>query len=266
MSASITSVQNPRVKEAVKLRDRRGRDDQGRIIIDGIREMTRALDAGVKMEEVFFQAADYGNDEVWEIVRRAEEAGAEGLAVSAPVFEKIAFGERTASVVGVAKTPRPELDQLKLPDSPLIAVLEGIEKPGNVGAVLRSADGAGVSAVIIADGGTDLYNPNTIRASMGTLFSLPVCAATSNAVRSWLQENQVSVFAARVDATTSYTEANFKGAVAIVLGSETDGVSRAWSGNDITGIKLPMNGVADSLNVSATAAVLFYEALRQRVS
>jgi TrmH family RNA methyltransferase len=163
----------------------------------------------------------------------------------------------------VARPPQTTLDDLRLPACPLVAVLEGVEKPGNVGAVLRSADAAGVSALIVADGGTDLYNPNTIRASLGTIFSMPVRAAPAPNVRDWLSSRQIPIFAARVDATTSYTDVDFTGPAAIVLGSEAAGLSQVWTAG-VTPIRLPMHGAADSLNVSATAAVLFYEVLRQR--
>jgi TrmH family RNA methyltransferase len=143
-------------------------------------------------------------------------------------------------------------------------VLEGIQKPGNVGAVLRSADAAGVHALIVADGGTDLYNPNAIRASLGTIFTVPVCSATTSDTLAWLRRHGVPMFAAQVDAERLYTEVDFRGPSAIVLGSEASGLSEAWFGTEATAIKLPMLGAADSLNVSAAAAVLFYEALRQR--
>ena len=143
-------------------------------------------------------------------------------------------------------------------------MLEGVEKPGNIGAVLRSADAAGVSALIVADGGTDLFNPNTIRASLGTIFTVPVCSASAAAVRDWLLAAKLAIFAARVDAEAIYSDADFTRPAAIVLGSEAAGLTGVWSGAGITPIRLPMKGAVDSLNVSATAAVLFYEALRQR--
>ena len=139
-----------------------------------------------------------------------------------------------------------------------------MEKPGNLGAVLRSADAAGVSAVIVADGRTDLYNPNAIRASLGTIFTLPVCEAASGEVLAWLRQRKYNIFAARVDGSVAYTAVDYRGPTAIVLGSEAAGLSSIWTGDDIQAVRLPMLGVADSLNVSVTAAVLFYEALRQR--
>src|SRR5262249_24554052 len=154
------------------------------------------------------------------------------------------------------------LAALKLPERPLVCVLEACEKPGNLGAVLRSADGAGLSAVIVADSRTDLFNPNTIRASLGTIFTVPVAAASAADVLAWLRERRMTIVAARVDAARDYTGVDFSGPTAIVLGSEADGLTEAWRAPDITPVRLPMHGVADSLNVSATAAILFYEALR----
>ena len=145
-----------------------------------------------------------------------------------------------------------------------MAVLAGVQKPGNVGAILRSADAAGVSAVIVADGGTDLFNPNAIRASMGTIFRLPICAATGESTRRWLHDKGFKAYAARVGATRWYCDVPWQGPSALVLGSEAHGLSDGWSDADFEAISLPMRGMADSLNVSATAAVIFYEVWRQR--
>jgi TrmH family RNA methyltransferase len=145
----------------------------------------------------------------------------------------------------------------------VVAVLEGLEKPGNVGAVIRSADGAGVAAVIVVDGGTDLYNPNAIRASLGTAFTVPLVDAPAQTARDWLEANSFQILTARVGAGTNYTDISYGRATALVLGSESHGLSDIWQGDGVTPISLPMLGVADSLNVSVTAALLFYEALRQ---
>lgn len=186
------------------------------------------------------------------------------LGVNPFVFAKLAFGERDDGIVVVAEARKHRLADLQLPEKPLVAVLEGIEKPGNLGAILRSADAAGVDAVIAADGRTDLYNPNTIRASVGTVFAPNVCEATTSDTSAWLRERGVVIVAARPDADELYTEVDMRGGTAIVLGSEAAGLSPAWSGAGVTAVRLPMHGIADSLNVSTTAAVLFYEALRQR--
>ena len=269
----ITSLRNPRVKNAVRLRDRRHREKQGRILIDGSRELLRAIDAGVKLLETFVCRPLRENEDSQRLLAALPRSGGEVLEVSEAVFEKLAFGRRAEGVLGVAETPRNTLDSLSLcwggsstatPTFPLVAVLEGVEKPGNVGAVLRSADAAGVSALIAADPRTDLYNPNAIRASLGTIFTMPVCEATSDDALAWLRKNGFHIFAARVDGAVDYTEVDYRGPTAIILGSEAEGLSSLWTGEGVRAVRLPMLGAADSLNLSATAAVLFYEALRQR--
>jgi RNA methyltransferase, TrmH family len=264
----ITSSNNPRVKDAVRLRDRRHREKQGRILIDGVRELERALGAGVRVIIAFVCESLCRDGHTQSLLATLASTGCEILHVSESVFEKLAFGERAEGVVGVAEMPRPTLQSLIAATptnaAPLVAVLEGVEKPGNIGAVLRSADAAGVSAVIVANPRTDLYNPNAIRASLGTIFTIPACEATSDAALAWLRERKYTILAARVDGAVPYTTVDFCGPTAIVLGSEAAGLSSVWAGDDVRAIRLPMLGVADSLNVSASAAVLFYEALRQR--
>ncbi len=264
----ITSIHNPRIKEAAKLRERKARLVVGRIIIDGAREIGRAITGGVQLIEAFVCEELCHTAEAAELLTHwsqpAESASFEIHSVTPAVFEKLAFGERAEGIVVIAQTPRTTLMDLTLPETGLVCVLEGLEKPGNVGAVLRSADGSGVVAVIIADGRTDIYNPNAIRASLGTIFTVPICQATSRETLHWLRERDCDIFAARVDGAIEYTQADFHRRAAIVLGSEADGLSDIWYGPDVTSIKLPMCGTADSLNVSATASILFYEALRQR--
>jgi TrmH family RNA methyltransferase len=260
----ITSLQNPRVKAAGKLRDRRGRDKQGRILIDGTREIARAIAAGIKLVEVFVSPELRTSKPTRELLIELGHRQVALLEVTPPVFEKLAYGARGEGLIAVAEPPQPRLADLRLPERALVAVLAGVEKPGNVGAVLRSADAAGVSALIAADAGTDLFNPNCIRASLGTVFSLPVCAASTAETLDYLRSQRLTIYAARLDdVAADYRQVSFAARSAIVLGSEAAGLSDAWRAADITAIKLPMLGVADSLNVSATAAVLFYEALRQ---
>ncbi|MGD0900911.1 MAG: RNA methyltransferase [Thermoguttaceae bacterium] len=261
---TITSLQNPRVKRAARLRDLRHREHQRRILIDGVRELARAVAAGIRLREVFVCEALCRNDESQRLLAGLPQTGAEILHVAEPVFKKLAFGQRAEGVLGVADMPERTLDNLLLPERPLVAVLERVEKPGNVGAVLRSADAAGLSALVVADARTDLYNPNTIRASLGTVFTMPVCKATGREVLAWLRRSGLQILAARVDGSVPYTQADYRGPTAIVLGSEAAGLTPLWSAEDIRAVRLPMLGVADSLNVSAAAAVLFYEARRQR--
>jgi TrmH family RNA methyltransferase len=164
----------------------------------------------------------------------------------------------------VVRIPSTALGDLTLPDDPLVVVIEGVEKPGNVGAVMRSADGAGADAVIAASPRTDPFNPNAIRASAGTMFSVPTAAAPTPQVIAWLRDHGVRIVAARVGAGRPYTEADLTGPLAIALGAEADGLTDAWADDGIEAVNLPMLGVADSLNVSISAAILLYEARRQR--
>jgi TrmH family RNA methyltransferase len=265
-SPRITSRQNSHVKDAVRLRSGHERRAQQRIIIDGAREIARAIESGVRPIKAFVCEELCTSVESQNAVLMVQGTRAELLAVSPEVFEKLAFGERNDGLVLVAETPRNTLSNLKLPAQPLVAVLEGLEKPGNVGAILRSADATGLDAVIITEGRTDLYNPNTVRASLGTEFRKNVCEAPLTDTINWLHEIGLQVVAARPDAKLLYTDANLRVGAAIVLGSEATGLSPAWTHAGATAVCLPMLGLADSLNVSTTAAVLFYEALRQRNS
>lgn len=263
---TITSPQNQRVKDAIKLRDRRQRDKQQRFIVDGGRETLRALDTGVEIIDAYVCEPLLHTDAARLAADRLRQANANDWTVTADVFEKLAYGDRGDGIIAIARAQTPSLDNLNVAAGSLLAVLEGIEKPGNVGAILRSADAAGVAAVLLADPRTDLYNPNCIRASLGTVFTMPIAVTTAAAARDWLAQRKFQVFAARVDGTADYTQANFRDSSAIILGSEAQGLSDAWRGANVQPIRLPMLGKADSLNVSVTAAVLFYEALRQRTT
>jgi TrmH family RNA methyltransferase len=261
---TITSLQNPRVKNTVRLRQGRHREKQGRILIDGARELALAMEAGVELVEVFVCEPLLKSAESQRVVAGLPGTAAEVSYVSELVLGKLAFGDRAEGVLGVAITPARGLVDLVLPENPLVAVFEGVEKPGNLGAVVRSADAAGLDAVIVADGRTDPFNPNAIRASLGTLFTMPLASVSSEEALEWLLGRGLSIFAARVEASVAYTEADYRDGAAIVVGSEARGLTDAWARDGVTAVRLPMRGSADSLNVSATAAVLFYEALRQR--
>ena len=266
MERRITSTANPRVKAAARLRGRRERDKTGLTLIDGVRETLRALAAGATLREAFVMPELLTGQEASALLERLGEESISVVELGRDAFEKLAYGDRLDGVVAVAETPPRTLDELILPPKPLIGVVEGIEKPGNLGAILRSADGAALNAIVVADTATDLFNPNIIRASIGTVFAVPVAVASSGDVLTWLAERQIDIVAARVDGSVDYSTADYSGAVAIALGSEARGLSDAWGELARSSVKLPMLGVADSLNVSATAAVLFYEARRQRQS
>lgn len=260
----LASPSNPRIKAAARLRERRERDRSGLTLIDGARELRRALDAGVEVVEAFVcEPLVAGED-----ARAALDAlGSRGVALtttSEPAFARLAFGDRAEGLIAIVRAPSLALEGLSFPADPLILVVEGVEKPGNLGAILRSADGAGVDAVIAASPRTDLANPNAIRASAGTIFTVPMAAAPTHDVLRWLRDQRIRIVTTRVDAQATYTELDLTGSVAIVLGSEAGGLTDAWLGPDIEAVRLPMLGVADSLNVSVTAAILAYESRRQR--
>ena len=263
-SPAITSASNPRIRNAVELRERRHRERRGETIIDGAREVLRAIEAGVAVEEAFVCNPLVRTPDAESARDALAKAGAEIVDVGERAFERLAFGERAEGVIVVVRTPSTDLGGLDLPRDPLVVVVEAVEKPGNLGAILRSADGAGADAIIAADPRTDVFNPNAIRASLGTIFALPLAIAHAADTLDWLAGHGIRSIAARVDAARPYMEANLTGAVAVVLGSEAEGLSETWRDPRVEAVRLPMHGVADSLNVAATAAVLLYEARRQR--
>lgn len=262
----ITSTRNPRLRAAAALRERRARQRTGRFLVDGVREIGRALDGGFQVVEAFVEPVAIARSlERQALADRLSGTGAPLVRVGPDALAQVAFGDRSEGIVAVVAVPeRRALVDLALPTIPLVIVLEGAEKPGNVGAVMRSADGAGASAVILADPVADPWNPNLIRASLGTVFALPLRVASSTETRDWLIGRGIQVVATRVDAAIDYDRVDYATPTAIVLGSEAQGLSDVWSGDAIVAARLPMLGTADSLNLAAAAAVFCYEARRQR--
>lgn len=257
MPADITSVQNVRVKRIVKLqRKASARRAERLTVIEGAREVSRAVENG--WQPVEFWSCPELNPEV------PPDAKCEKVSCSRAVFEKISYRENPDGVLAVGPLIGRELSELDLPDNPLILVAEGVEKPGNLGALLRTADGAGADAVIVCDPATDLNNPNVIRNSIGTLFYLPVAEASSEETIRFLQERSIRILSAVPDADAVYTETNLSGALAVVVGAEDRGLTDCWKTASDLNVRIPMLGKNDSLNVSVSAAVLLYEAVRQR--
>jgi RNA methyltransferase, TrmH family len=262
---AITSLTNPRVKAAVRLRDRREREATGLTLVDGARELRQALAAGANVETVFVAPSQVHSDDASAALQDAEAKVPDIVEVSEAVIAKLAFGDRSDGIVAVVRAGSTDLESLRLTSGvPLVVVVEGVEKPGNLGAILRTADGAGASGLIAADPLTDLFNPNAVRASLGTIFRVPLAAASSPATLDWLTSRDIAPIAARVDAATPYVDVDMRGPVAIVLGSEAAGLSAAWDDRRVTPVRIPMLGTADSLNVSVAAAIMLYEAVRQR--
>jgi TrmH family RNA methyltransferase len=264
MPPVITSTHNPRFRQALALRDGRERRRRGEMIVDGAREIGRALARGVHVAELW--TAPGVGVEREPVIASALASGAAVVEASPEILARLAYGDRETGLVAVAVAPPTGLEHLVLPEGALVGVVERVEKPGNLGAIVRSADGAGVDALIVADPASDPWNPNAIRASLGTVFTMQIAVAPTEEVLAWLRRAGIHLFAARVDGSLAYTQADLAGPAALVLGSEALGLSDAWRAPDVTAIRLPMLGQADSLNVAAAAAVLLYEARRQRAA
>jgi RNA methyltransferase, TrmH family len=263
-SRTIASPSNPQIKSVARLRDRRQRDSTGLTLVDGAREVRRALESGFDVVEAFVCEPMLAGEDARIALDALAARRIPTISATEAAFAKVAFGDRADGLLAVVRIPPLRLDDLDLPADPLIVVVEGVEKPGNLGAVFRSADGAGADALIAASPRTDPFNPNAIRASAGTIFSIPIAAAPSPEVVAWLRERSIRIVAAMVDADELYTATDLTGPLAVAFGSEADGLTEVWDAADIAAVRLPMRGTADSLNVSVSAAVVLYEARRQR--
>jgi TrmH family RNA methyltransferase len=264
----ITSLQNPRIKEVLRLQEKAAeRRRQGVTLVEGYRELTNARQAGWALVTLFVCAELAGEEITRQLLEPSQLVPRpyEFLPVSTAVFAKLAVRERSDGVLAVLRTPRRTLADLALPPNPLVLVLEAVEKPGNLGAILRTADAAPAHAVLVGDPRTDLYNPNVIRASLGGIFTVPTVAAPMPEVLAFLREKGIRTFAAALaDNAKDYTAASFSGPTALVLGTEADGLTPATREACDETVIIPMRGVLDSLNVSVAAAVLTFEAVRQR--
>ena len=260
----ITSLQNPRVKQLVKLRDRRPRDEAGVFLVEGYREIRRALEKGVALAEIYFSPEWFLGENEPALIAQARAAGAQAFELTKETFAKVAYRERPDGLLAVAPQWRRTLEELKLPAAPFLLVVEAIEKPGNLGTILRSADAAGCDAVIVCDPVTDIFNPNVVRASTGVLFSVPLVVAESTQVHAWLKAKQVRTVATTPAAEKLYTDANLTGPLAVIMGSEQYGLSDFWLKNSDLPVRIPMAGQADSLNVAMATIITLFEAVRQR--
>jgi len=260
----ITSLQNPRIKAVVKLRDKKNRDQTGLMIVEGKREISRAGQAGIVFKEIYFSKDFLTQSTNREFQTQVGEGIKDVFDVEDSVFEKICFGDRDEGVLAVCLQPKKTWDDLKIGKKPLLVVLEGLEKPGNLGAVLRTCDGAGVDGLIVCDGITDIYNPNVVRASTGIVFSIPVIQATSQETIAFLKSRQILICATLPDAEKEYADVDMNIPLAVVMGSEQKGLSSFWREQADQKVKIPMKGNADSLNVSVATSVIIYEAIRQR--
>jgi RNA methyltransferase, TrmH family len=264
VAVRLTSPQNPRVRATAALSDRRERRATGLFTVEGAREIDRALAGGFTLVELF-HCPQVTSAEANELVTRCRDA--EIHDVTEAVFAKLAVRQGSGGVLGVFRQRERHLRDLSLPEDPLILAVQGVEKPGNLGALLRSADGAGAAAVVVLDHALDLYNPNVIRASLGTAFTVPVVATSSAELRDFARTKSLKIVAAALtDDAKEHFQADLTGPTIILLGEEAQGLSADWLRDSDLRVKIPMRGSADSLNVSVSGAILLYEALRQRRS
>jgi TrmH family RNA methyltransferase len=260
----ITSPANPRIKQLVALRRRRSREQSGVTLVEGLAEIELALTAGVHPQTLYY-CRQLATAESLPLAERAAALGAEVIHLSRPVFEKVSYREGPDGWLAVVAAVGSELASVQLPPRPLVLICAGLEKPGNLGAILRTADAAGVAAVIAADPVTDWGNPNVVRASKGTVFSVPVASASTAEVLDWTAKHGLQIVAATPEATTLVTDTDLTGATAIAVGAEQAGLSPDWLDSASVRVRIPMFGRADSLNVSTSAAIIAYEAVRQRL-
>ncbi len=263
----VTSASNPRLKEVAALRRRRTRETEGLTLVDGYEELVLALDAGVVPRTVLHCPELMADPQARSgLVERARAAGSSTVRCGRAAFERVAYREGPDGFLAVVPVAGVPLDELRLPPDPLVLVCEGLEKPGNLGAVLRTADAAGVAAVVAADPVTDWGNPNVVRASKGTVFSVPVAAAPTSDVLTWLRDGGIRLVATTPDTSRMYTEVDYRGGVALAVGTEKEGLTRGLLDSADERVRIPMTGRVNSLNASTAAAVVVYEAVRQRAS
>lgn len=260
MHSKITSVQNPKIKHLISLDKVRERKKHNQFTIEGIKELALAITSDYTIDSVFYC------DEIIDLAQVAALGIDEGILtpVNPSVFEKMAYRESTGGVIAIAEKKSTQLSQIKLSENPLLLILEAVEKPGNLGAILRTADAAGVDAVICCDPQTDFYNPNVIRSSIGCVFTTQIASKSSEDTIAWLKEKGIKLFCTYLSGASKYTDVSYQQPCAIVMGSEANGLSDIWISNADANILIPMRGKIDSMNVSVAAAIVVFEALRQR--
>ena len=256
----IVSLQNAKVKQVVALQQKSAeRRKQGVFVVEGIRELQHCLDAGYEVNGIFFCP------ELTTATALSQfSASLTTYEVSPEVYEKMAYRGSTEGVIAIVQSRQLQLKDLQLKPNPLLMVLESVEKPGNLGAILRSADAAGADAVIVCDPLTDLYNPNLIRSSIGAIFSVPCIACSSDDCISFLKKNNIKILTAQLQDSKLYYDTDMTCGTAIIMGTESTGLTDVWRQAADAHIRIPMLGQLDSLNVSVSAAILLFEAVRQR--
>jgi TrmH family RNA methyltransferase len=260
----IESLQNPRVKAAVKLRKSKARQEARQTLVEGYREILRATDNGWTFTELYFCPVLYLDGDAAFLVFKIRTSGTPVFQCSETAFRKMSYRDTPDGLLALSPLVGKTLAELVLPENPLLLIAEDLEKPGNLGTILRTADATGVDAVIVCGHKTDINNPNVIRASIGTLFFLPVAEATTEETIQWLEKQRIQSLAAMPGAAQAYTDVDMARGTAIVVGSEDNGLKARWMNSATHQVSIPMLGKNDSLNVSTAAAILLYEAIRQR--
>ena len=257
----ITSQQNPFIKSLVQLQEKaKARKQSGTFLIEGKREIELALKGGYEIETVLFLPELIDFNQISKLINQHIDF----IEINKEVYQKLAYRDTTEGVLAVAKSKSLSLKDLKLGDNPLIVIAEAPEKPGNIGAILRTADAANVDAVIIADPKGDLFNPNIVRSSVGCLFTNQIATGTTDEVIAFLQEKKINFYSATLQNSTSYHTQDYTTPTALVVGTEATGLSQKWRDEATQNIIIPMQGEIDSMNVSVAAAILIFEAKRQR--
>lgn len=257
----ITSVQNPFIKSLALLQEKaKARKQTGTFLIEGQREISLAIKGGYEIETVLFLPDLVTENQINKLVSSSVQL----IEINKEVYQKLAYRDTTEGILAVAKTKSLKLSDLKLSGNPLILVAESLEKPGNVGAVLRTADAANLDAVLIADPKSDLYNPNIVRSSVGCLFTNQIATGTTEEIIAFLKEKKINFYSATLQNSTSYHTQNFTTPTALVVGTEATGLTQKWRDEATQNIIIPMQGEIDSMNVSVAAAILIFEAKRQR--
>jgi RNA methyltransferase, TrmH family len=263
MSFFIDSADNPKIKNILKLQKPHERKKQGVVLVEGYKEILAALKAGLNLVEIFYCATYGGENPSFFGVDKDKKLIAN---VSKEVFEKITYREKPDGYIAIFLARNLKLADVKLSAAPLILVIEGAEKPGNFGAILRTADAAGVDVVIVNDPQLDIYHPNAIRASIGAAFDKQIAIATREETIAWLAENNITTYATSKRATKVYVDFDYTQGTAFILGAEHAGLSEEWKDSADEFITIPMTGIVDSLNLSVSAGILLFEAVRQRKS
>lgn len=269
MRETVTSAQNPKIKTLLALQEKsRTRREKGLFVVEGVRELEHCLRAGYVPHTLFLCRELLKDSDAAILENMAAENNPDCGTVEIPaaLYGKVAMRESTEGVIAEIHCRENSLEDIELPENPLVVVLEAVEKPGNLGAVLRSADAAGADAVIVCDPLTDLYNPNLIRASVGAVFSIRIAAAESGDTIKWLKKNGIRILTAQLQDSSPYYDCDMKKGTAIVMGTESTGLTDIWRKAADAHIRIPMLGALDSLNVSVSAAILMFEAVRQRLS